>query len=354
MTLLVALIAAAAFFGHPGRLPDWWTFQRAESPVATRSVTRPPLDAAAVAAGIRQVLVNITASTTPFGAAAGSGIVLSEDGQVLTSHHVVKGAKTVRVTRVADGAAYEAKILGYDSGADIALLSLIGASGLVAARIGSSAQLQISDEVLAMGNAGGSGIPTAVSGRVTDLDSTIVALNGTDLSRKALTGMVEISAAVSSGQSGGALADHTGAVVGVIAAASGDRDPPPDGRPVDPPNGYAVPIDTAMRIVRQIRSGTPTEAVHIGPTATLGVLVSDAAPTGAHIDIAITGLPAHTAGISDGEIITSLDGHPITTARALRAALNIRKPDQTVALGIRAVDGSQRVVRVVLAAGTPH
>ncbi len=354
VALLVALIAIAAFFGYPGRLPDWWTFERAEPPVATQPAPRPPLDPVAVAAGISPVLVNITASTMPFGAAAGSGIVLSGDGQVLTSHHVVKGAKTVRVTRVADGAAYEATVLGYDSGADIALLSLTGASGLAAARIGSSAGLRISDEVLAIGNAGGSGTPTAVSGRVTDLDSTIVALNGTDLSRKALTGMVEVSAAVSSGQSGGALADYTGAVVGVIAAASGDRDPPPDGRPADPPNGYAVPIDTAMRIVRQIRSGTPTEAVHIGPTATLGVLVSDAAPTGARVDIAIAGLPAHIAGLADGEIITSLDGRAIATARALRAALNIRKPDETVYLGVLAPDGAERVVRVVLAAGTPH
>ncbi|WP_328388889.1 S1C family serine protease [Nocardia sp. NBC_00416] len=354
VTVFAAVLALAALFGFRGELPQLQHPGRGAVAVPAHSVLRPPLDAGALTRGVSPVLVNITAAARPFGAAAaGSGIVLTREGQVLTSHHVVKGARTVRVTRVSDGAVYTAEVLGYDAHADIALLSLTGASGLATARIGSSANLRVRDEVLAIGNAGGSGSPTAVTGEISDLDSTIMALNQQDLSRQALTGMLEIEAAVSAGQSGGALTDSTGAVVGVIAAASGSRDPPP-GRTVDPPNGYAVPIDSAMRIVRQIRSGTATESVHVGPTATLGVLISDAGPSGARIDMAIRGLPAQTSGLVAGDIIISMDGRPITSARVLRAAINIRKPSETVQLGVLSPNGSNRLVAVRLAAGTPN
>src|SRR5690606_34004707 len=222
--------------------------------------------------------------------------VLTPDGQVLTSHHVIKGAEEVSVVSVATGEQYQATVLGYDSGADIALLSLIGARELPVARLGSSAGLRVRDEVLALGNAGGAGgIPTATPGRITALDSTIVALNAADFSRKALRGMVEIEAPVSSGQSGGALADWQATVVGVVTASAGQAEPDPTpaapavsaspragARPTPSPKpragGYAVPIDTAMKVVEQIRSGIPSDSVHIGQTATLGVLVSDARP----------------------------------------------------------------------------
>src|SRR5690606_4572022 len=119
-----------------------------------------------------------------------------------------------------------ATVLGYDSTADIALLSLIDATELPTARLGSSAGLRVRDEVLALGNAGGTGgTPTATPGRITALNSTIVALNAADFSRKALRGMVEIEAPVSSGQSGGALADWQATVVGVVTASSGPAEP---------------------------------------------------------------------------------------------------------------------------------
>ncbi|MBF6085588.1 trypsin-like peptidase domain-containing protein [Nocardia cyriacigeorgica] len=353
--VVATILAVAAFLGYRGELPGWPTLERVPAAAPAVVAPRPPLDPVAVAAGIEPVLVNINVATKPFGVgAAGSGIVLTADGQVLTSHHVVKGAESVKVTRVSDGLVYDAQVLGYDSSTDIALLGLVGATGLTTARLGSSSGLRLRDEVLAIGNAGGTGEPTAVAGRISDLDSTILALNSADLSRKALSGMVEISAEVSSGQSGGALADHSGAVVGVIAAASGDQeDEDPGVQAQRPPVGYAVPIDTAMRVVRQIRSGTPTETVHVGPTATLGVLISDARPSGARVDVAIYGLPAHNAGLADGEIITSIDGKIITSARALRAAINKHKPNDIVELGVSG-PGGPRTVRVVLARGTPN
>lgn len=348
VTVFAVVLAFGALFGYRGELPGLARPGPEVAVAPARPLPRPPLHTDEVVRTLSPVLVNITATARSFGAAAGSGIVLTGDGQVLTSHHVVKGAKTVQVSRVTDGTVYTAQVVGYDARADIALLSLTGATGLTSARIGSSADLRVRDEVLAIGNAGGSGDPTAVTGRISDLNSTIMAVNEQDFSRQALTGMLEIEAPVSSGQSGGALADHTGAVVGVIAAASGDRDPPP-GAVDDPPNGYAVPIDAAMRIVRQIRSGTPTESVHIGPPATLGVVISDASPRGARIDMAIPGLPGQSAGLASGEIVTSIDGRAVTSARALRTAIDTRRPAEVVRLGVLETDGDKRVVSVRLA-----
>ncbi|GAA5044829.1 S1C family serine protease [Nocardia callitridis] len=352
-TVIVAMLAIAAFLAYRGELPGFRASGTADTTdVATLTAPEPPLDQAAVAAAVDPVLVDIKASTGTFGlSSAGSGIVLTADGQVLTSHHVVKGADRVTVTDVGNGKLYTASVLGYDSTADIALLALAGASGLPAAKLGSSAQLRLRQQVLALGNAGGvGGTPTAVAGLITDLDSTIVALNAADLSRKALTGVLEVSAAVSPGQSGGAVVDRAGSVIGVIAAASGEH----EGGADRAPSGYAVPIDAAMNIVEQIRSGTPTERVHVGPTATLGVLISDAESGGARIDLTIYGQPAQRAGLAEGEVITALDGRAIASARALREAINVRKPDDVVTLEITEAEGGVRTVPVVLVLGSPN
>jgi S1-C subfamily serine protease len=349
--VIAALLAVAAFLGFRGELPGWPPGGTdTAAPVALEPV--PPIDPIAVADAVDPALVNISTSSRLLGlGAAGSGIVLTADGQVLTSHHVVKGADTVTVTDIGNGLVYNATVLGYDSNADIALLELGGAADLMVARIGNSADIRMHDEVLAIGNAGGAGgTPTAIAGSITNLNSTIVALNSADLSRKALSGMVEVAAAVTAGQSGGALADRTGAVVGVVTAASGQ----PAREVGRPPNGYAVPIAAAMRVVQQIRSGTPTDTVHIGPTATLGALISDAKPSGARIDVALYGQPAYAAGLTGGEVITSLDGRAIGTSTALRAAINVHKPDDMVRLGVIGADGAERTVAVVLALGTPN
>ncbi len=345
--MVVALLGMCAFLGYRGEFalvePEF--VAQAQAPVLV------PLDPALVAGQLEPVLVNIDVDATGFGiGAAGSGIVLTADGEILTSHHVIKGAEALRVTDIANGLVYEATVLGYDSGADIALLSLGGAENLPTARLGTSADLRISQDVLAIGDAGGDGgDPTSVAGPITDLDATIVAMNSADLTRKALNGMVEIAAPVMGGQSGGALADASGAVVGVITAASGEN-AKAEGRPA---NGYAVPIDTAMRIVAQIRSGTPTDTVHIGPTATLGVQVIDARPAGAQVSWAFYGQPAREAGITIGDVITAVNGTSITTAKALSAAINIRKPTEPVRLDVTSPNGTIRTVDVVLAQGTP-
>ncbi|AHH21850.1 putative serine protease [Nocardia nova SH22a] len=347
--VLIMSLVGAVFLGYRGDLPRW----AVPSGYTSSTLFGPPLaplDAAAVAAAVEPELVNINVSIRPSGmGAAGSGIVLSADGEILTSHHVVKGAEKISVGDLGNGSHYPATVLGYDSDEDIALLSLTGAGALPVARIGSSAGVQIGDQILAIGNAGGTGSPTATPGAVTALDASIVARDTADLSRKALIGMIEVAAPVASGQSGGALVDRTGAVIGVVTAASGEV-----ARSEGHASGYAVPIDRALNVVRQIRTGIPTDTVHIGPTATLGVLTSDAQPSGARVDVAVYGMPAFAAGVNAGEVIVSVDGRQVTSAQTLKAALNVRRPDDVVNLDLIEPDGTRRSLEVTLSAGPPN
>ncbi|MEV5651899.1 trypsin-like peptidase domain-containing protein [Nocardia sp. NPDC052254] len=347
--VLIMSLVGTVFLGYRGDLPRW----AVPSGYTSSTLFGPPLaplDVAAVAAAVEPELVNINVATRPSGmGAAGSGIVLGADGEILTSHHVVKGAATISVGDLGNGAHYPATVLGYDSDEDIALLSLTGADALRVARIGSSAGVQIGDQILAIGNAGGTGSPTATPGTVTALNSSIVARDAADLSRKALIGMIEVAAPVVSGQSGGALVDRTGAVIGVVTAASGEL-----ARSEGHASGYAVPIDRALDVVRQIRTGIPTDTVHIGPTATLGVLASDAKPTGARVDVAVYGLPAFAAGVNSGEVIVAVDGRSVTSAQTLGAALNVRRPDEVVHLDLVEPDGTRRGLAVPLVAGPPN
>ncbi|RDI66344.1 S1C family serine protease [Nocardia pseudobrasiliensis] len=348
--LIAVLLTGVVLLGYRDQLPRW-AFGIGDSSATLLGPPLPPMDSAVVAAAVEPQLVNVNVSIRPSGInAAGSGIVLTADGQVLTSHHVIKGADVITVGDLGTGRDYPATVLGYDATADIALLSLPGASGLPIARIGSSAGLRLGDEILAIGNAGGTGSPTVTPGTVTSLSSSIRARDAADLSLKSLTGMIEVAAPVASGQSGGALVDRYGAVIGVITASSGEV-----AKAAGRASGYAVPIDTAMSVIRQIRSGTPTDTVHVGPTGTLGVLTSEAGRlAGARVDVALYGQPAYRAGLTAGEVITAVDGRTITSPQTLKAALNVRKPDDAVRLELTEPDGSHRVLTVVLAVGPPN
>lgn len=316
------------------------------APVYTPPPTLPPMDPVAVAAAVDPALVNISSDGGLFDAtASGSGIVLTPNGEVLTSHHVIKGAEQIDVIDVGTGARYVATVLGYDRDRDIALLD-IPDDDLPVARL-TEVPARVGMEVLAIGNAGGAGgVPTAVGGRIVDLERTIVARNAGDLTRKALSGLIEVRAPVAAGQSGGALVDSTGAVLGVLAAASGRVSE------ADQPRGFAVPIDDALDVVEQIRSGVATDSVHIGPTATLGVLISNAS-NGVRVDAAFYGQPAAQAGIPDAAVILALDGRPVGSVNDVRAVIDRMSPGETISVGWLDALGARHDTAVALGEGTP-
>jgi S1-C subfamily serine protease len=202
-------------------------------------------------------------------AAAGTGIVLSSSGEVLTNNHVIRGATAIRVTDVSAGRTYTATVAGYSVSKDLAVLKLGNAHGLQTAVIGNSATIEVGDRVTAVGNAGGTGVLSTKSGELTGLARAITVSDDEGGSTR-LKGLIETSAPLQPGDSGGPLLSH-GRVVGIDAAASsGFRLQGGGGE------GFAIPINSALTIATQIEAGHRSSTVHVGPTAFLGVARSRA------------------------------------------------------------------------------
>lgn len=285
---------------------------------------------------------------------AGTGMVLSADGLVLTNHHVVAGATSVRVTDVGNGKTYDATVLGYDSTHDVAVLRLEGASGLTVAPMGSSASVKVADPVVAVGNAGGAGgAPVPVAGTVQALDQQITATDEVSGSPRQLSGLIRFDAAIQPGDSGGALVDAHGKVVGMVTAGSTGATA---GDTAAMTQGYAVPIDRARSIARQIIAGTPSSTVHIGETGFLGLQVvpgagAGASSAGVRVADVVAGSAAEKAGITGGDVITSVGGRATTSADALHEALASHQPGDTVRVAWTDTSGQKHTARIRLGSG---
>jgi S1-C subfamily serine protease len=287
-------------------------------------------------------------------AGAGTGIVLNGDGEVLTNYHVVEGARAIRVTVATTGRTYEASVVGHSATSDVALLQLEDASGLTAAAVDGDA-VALGDPVTAVGNAGGTGTLTAADGSVTDLNSTITTASEGSVASERLRGLIETDADVVPGDSGGPLLDAEGEVVGIDTAAS-------SGTSSSTIDGYAIPIDDALTVVQQIRSGTETSTVHVGANAFLGVQVTDTAGSypgaaygstgteGAAVAGVVDGSPAADAGLAAGDVITAVGSTPVASADALSAALATRAVGDRVEVTWTDSAGSSRHATVTLAA----
>jgi S1-C subfamily serine protease len=285
------------------------------------------------------------------GAAAGTGIVLTSSGEVLTNNHVIKGATTIRVTDVSTGHSYGAAVVGYDVSHDIAVLRLSGAHGLQTAAIGSSAGVAVGDDVTAVGNAGGTGALTVSTGALTRLHQSITVTDDQGLSRR-LADLIETSAALQPGDSGGPLL-RQGRVIGVDAAgSSGSRYQQFTG------DGYAIPIDTAISIVRQIDAGRRSASVHIGPTAFLGVALGGPYAgdvSGVTVGGVVRGGAADRAGIAAGDLITGFAGHTVTTPTSLQLLLRQATPGSAVRISwIDGASGARHSATVRPASGPPQ
>jgi S1-C subfamily serine protease len=287
---------------------------------------------------------------------AATGIVLTSDGVILTNNHVVDGATAMLVTDLGNGKSYDAVVLGYDRTHDVAVIKLVGASGLQTAPLGSSASLAMGDRVVAIGNAGGAGgVPSVAAGSVVALGRTITATDQNGGNAERLVGLIEVDADVVPGDSGGPLVDAGGKVVGMDTAASSDYSFDTVGG-----NGFAIPIDDALGIADQIRQGTASATVHIGATAFLGVSMTAAgqqgsvgAATGAFIADVLTGSPADKAGLASGDTVVFLDGSPVDSPAALIALIGQHRPGDTVTLAVVSPSGEQRSVTVTFTSGPP-
>jgi S1-C subfamily serine protease len=317
-----------------------------------------PSNISGIASGVNPGLVDLNVTVAyQNGQASATGIVLTSSGEVLTNNHVVERASGISATDVGNGKTYKATVVGYDRSHDIAVLQLSGASGLQTVSIGDSSTVSVGDAVVAIGNAGGTGgTPSAAGGSVIALDRHIVA-DGVGGSEP-LSGLIEVNAAVQPGDSGGPLVDSSGKAVGIDTAASARF----AFRGTGSGRGYAVPIDQALAIAKQIESGASSATVHVGPTAFLGVALATSqvqganglggqggSTSGATVAGVLPGAPAAKAGLQAGDVITSLDGRRVDSASTLTSLVGRRRPGDRVQVVWTDQSGKTHTATVTLA-----
>jgi S1-C subfamily serine protease len=338
----------------------------------------------AIYARVEPSVVDVTA-TLRFDdeTASGTGFFVdSRDGLVLTNNHVIRGATSVTVTIPATKQTYQAKIVGADPSADVAVLRIAPLPGTVSAPIGDSATVAVGSAVVGLGNrAGAGGAPVLAPGVISGLGRTIQAADGTSGFTETLHGMLQTTARIQPGDSGGPLADAAGAVIGVdTAAGTGGNEA-----------GYAIPINTAMAAERRIALGRPGPGITLGVGGFLGVIIpssSAASPqaqaaeerslgtnpagsapqigclptevgagvpdsvapvhSGALVDGVLCGTGAETAGIAAGDVIITADGRAVSSPDGLTAIVSDFRPGSVVEITWVSPEGATRASRVRL------
>jgi S1-C subfamily serine protease len=345
-----------------------------------------PSDVNAIASKVDPGLVDIN---TTLGyqqeQAAGTGIVLSSNGVILTNNHVIDGATSISVTDIGNHQTYTASVVGYDRTKDIAVLQLHNASGLTTATLGNSSNASVGEDVVGIGNAGGTGgTPSAVGGTVTALNQSITASDDGDGTSEQLSGLIETNADIQPGDSGGSLVNTSGDVLGMDTAASAGTSFEFNGQSSGT-QGFAIPIDTALSIAKTIEAGSGSTTVHIGETAFLGVEINaqsssssgdgggegggfggffggnsgstgntGSSASGASVASTVTNGPAQEAGLAGGDVITSLGGTTITTPNDLTNAISQYHPGDKVSIGWTDSSGQTHTATVQLSSGPPQ
>mgnify|MGYP006276262143 CR=1 FL=1 len=282
--------------------------------------------------------------------AAGTGIVMSSDGYVLTNNHVIMGSTSITATDLGNSKTYKATVVGYDKTHDVAVIKLTGASGLQVASFGNSTNVAVGQQVVGIGNAGGRGTPTAAAGVVTSLNQSITARDESASTAEQLSGLIETNAPIQAGQSGGPLVDTQGRVVGMDTAASASYAFSTQGT-----QGYAIPINQALAIARSITGGHASSTVHLGETAFLGVKLSPSATAqgaaGAKVIGVVDGSAAAKLGLGVGDTITAVDGNQVTSPEGLSALLLPHHPGDRISVTWTDSSGTSHTATTTLGSG---
>jgi len=328
------------------------------------------LNAQALAAKVDPAIVDITSQLKYNNATAeGTGIVISPSGLVLTNNHVIDEATSVSATLVVSGKTYTAKVLGYDSTDDVALLQLQGASGLKAASLGDSSKVKVGQAVLALGNAGGrGGLPSTAQGTVQGLNRTIQASDNGANTQETLHGMIETNAPIQEGDSGGPLVNASAQVIGMDTAANTSGFAPDQSAATA---GFAIPINHAISITNQIAAGHASSTVHIGLGGFLGVTAAAASDpsgcqgngggfgggfggytppvsSGALICQVYPGTPAQAGGLTSGDVITSVNGQTVASSDALTSLMAGDHPGDQLSISYVDANGASHQTSVTL------
>jgi S1-C subfamily serine protease len=315
--------------------------------------------------------------------ASGTGFFVDpRDGFVLTNNHVIRDATSVTVAIPQTKQTFQAQIVGADASADIAVLRIAPLAGASSAPIGDSATVAVGSTVVAIGNrAGAGGPPVLAPGVISATGRTIQAADGAAGFTETLHNMLQTTAKIQPGDSGGPLADSAGVVIGVdTAAGAGGAE-----------SGYAIPINTAMSAERQIVSGRAAPGIVLGVGGFLGVIVpstttaspraqaaeerslgtdpvgsasqigclpteagagapASVAPvnSGALVDGVLCGTAADAAGLTAGDVIITVDGRAVSSPDALTAIVDACRPGSMVTVTWVSPSDATRTSRVRL------
>jgi S1-C subfamily serine protease len=265
-------------------------------------------------------------------------------------------------------------VVGYDESHDIAVLQLSGASGLTTASTGDSSGVGVGDSVVALGNAGGAGgIPSVAAGSVTALNQSITASDESSGSSEQLAGLIETNANIQAGDSGGPLVNAHGQVIAMDTAAStnyqfggygnggnggyGGYGSSGSGSSsnASTTQGYAIPINTALTIAKEIEAGQASSTVHIGATAFLGLEIESASRFQSTQGVAIAGTqpgtPAADAGITQGDVVTALDGKSVSSGTSITEILVAHHPGDKVSITWTDTSGQSHTATLTLGTG---
>ncbi len=301
------------------------------------------LDVKAVLAAVAPTVVQIEIETGDgvFGGGQGTGFIISSEGQVVTNAHVVENATDIQVM-LYDGSVLEAELVQQDPTRDLAVLQIEG-EDLPAARLGLSADVEVGDEVLAIGNALGLGdTPTVTTGIVSALEREL------QLSGSRLTRLIQTDAAINPGNSGGPLVNANGEVIGVNTAIAGNAEG----------IGFAISIDHARPVIETLQTGEvpkrPLLGVNIIDVEMLDETsrnqydISEEVEQGVVIVALVEDGAANAAGLNIGEVVTEFDGKEIKSVQDLVAAVRDSQIGRIVKVTVISNDGTVRKVNVEL------
>ena len=301
------------------------------------------LDVKAVLAAVAPTVVQIEIETGDgvFGGGQGTGFIISSEGQVVTNAHVVENATDIQVM-LYDGSVLEAELVQQDPTRDLAVLQIEG-EDLPAARLGLSADVEVGDEVLAIGNALGLGdTPTVTTGIVSALEREL------QLSGSRLTRLIQTDAAINPGNSGGPLVNANGEVIGVNTAIAGNAEG----------IGFAISIDHARPVIETLQTGEvpkrPLLGVNIIDVEMLDETsrnqydISEEVEQGVVIVALVEDGAANAAGLNIGEVVTEFDGREIKSVQDLVAAVRDSQIGRIVKVTVISNDGTVRKVNVEL------
>ena len=323
----------------------------APAPSPTPSVSLPPFDPSedrvvGVVGRTLPAVVNVTANVSSDRSqqAEGTGFVVREDGVIVTNFHVVEQGLDIRVV-TADGTRLEARVIGGDPGADLAVLKAEPESPLPTLPIGASSELQLGERVIALGFALGlEGGPSVTTGIVSATGRTLEAV-GPRGDPRTYEDLVQTDAAINPGNSGGPLVDLDGRVVGIntagVQASAAEN------------IGFAIGIDRARPVIEQamrdpdapqpylgvsLDNLTPVQAGQLGLPIDEGALVVDLAPGG----------PAEQAGIRPGDVIVRVAGQDVGSSEAIGGALQGHRPDEVIEVVVVHPTGAEEAFDVTL------